>query len=69
MEGLAALARCGPGARIVIVSHDAVNRELLVAMDPGLGDPDQVPQDNGCFNTLIWRDQTWTVLNINEIPT
>jgi broad specificity phosphatase PhoE len=52
----------------VVVSHDAVNRQLLVAFDAGLGDPDTLPQDNGCFNTLKLRGDSWTVLSVNELP-
>jgi broad specificity phosphatase PhoE len=51
----------------VVVSHDAVNREVLTAFDPGLGDPDALPQDNGCFNTLELREGRWTVLTVNEV--
>jgi hypothetical protein len=53
---------------VVAVSHDAVNRQVLAALCPDLGDPDSIPQDNGCFNTLEWRDGIWTVLTVNEIP-
>ena len=48
----------------MVVSHDAVNRQLLVAFDAGLGDPDTLPQDNGCFNTLTLRGDSWTVLSV-----
>jgi probable phosphoglycerate mutase len=69
MRGLNAIAgRCREGAVVVAVSHDAVNRQVLAALCPDLGDPDSIPQDNGCFNTLEWRDGTWTVLTVNEIP-
>lgn len=68
MDGMTALAQQHPGATIMVVSHDAVNRELLVRIDPGLGQPDEVPQDNGCFNTLVWQDSTWTVRGVNELP-
>jgi hypothetical protein len=45
----------------VVVSHNAVNRQVLVAFDPGLGNPGTLPQDNGCFNTLDLRnDDSWT---------
>jgi hypothetical protein len=37
-------------------------------LDAALGDPDAVPQDNGCFNTLEWRGGSWTVLSVNELP-
>ena len=68
MSGLNAIAaRCRDGA-VVAVSHDAVNRQVLAALCPDLGDPDSIPQDNGCFNTLEWRDGKWTVLTVNEIP-
>ena len=68
LEGLTALAKRYPGATLVAVSHDAVNREVLAAQDPGLGDPDGIPQDNGCFNTLQWADGTFAVLSVNELP-
>jgi hypothetical protein len=45
----------------VVVSHGAVNRQVLVAFDPGIGNPGTLPQDNGCFNTLDLRnDDSWT---------
>jgi broad specificity phosphatase PhoE len=52
----------------VVVSHDAVNRQVLAAFDAGLGDPGAIPQDNGCFSMLEWRDGSWTVLSVNERP-
>jgi broad specificity phosphatase PhoE len=68
VRGLTELARRYRGRAIVVVSHDAVNRQVLAAFDPDLGDPDSIPQDNGCFNTLEWRDGDWTVRTINERP-
>ena len=65
---LTSLARRSPGAVIVVVSHDAVNRELLAALDPGLGEPDTIPQDNGCFNTLELHGDEWAVSEVNQIP-
>ena len=38
------------------------------AFDAGLGDPDALPQENGCFNTLELRDGRWAVLTVNELP-
>jgi hypothetical protein len=35
---------------------------------PGWGDPGTLPQDNGCFNTLELRGDSWTVLSVNELP-
>lgn len=68
VKGLTDLARRHQGGTVVVVSHDAVNREVLVAFDRELGDPDALPQDNGCFNTLEWRGGRWAVLSINECP-
>ena len=68
VRGLAGIARRHLGGTVVVVSHDAVNREVLAAFDVGLGDPDTIPQDNGCFNTLEWRGGHWMVLGVNELP-
>jgi broad specificity phosphatase PhoE len=68
VSGLTTIARRHLGSTVVAVSHDAVNREVLATFDPGLGDPDSIPQDNGCFNTLEWRDERWTVLAVNQLP-
>lgn len=66
--GLTALARRFPGATVVVVSHDAVNQEVLAALNPDLGDPDGIEQDNGCFNLLQWAAGRMTVLSVNEVP-
>jgi broad specificity phosphatase PhoE len=68
IAGLNDIARRNQGGTVVIVSHDAVNREVLVAFDPSLGDPDAVPQQNGCFNTLEMAEGHWVVLRVNELP-
>jgi broad specificity phosphatase PhoE len=68
VRGLTEIARHGRGGTVVAVSHDVVNRELLAAFDAGLGDPDEIPQDNGCFNTLELRGEEWVVLSVNQIP-
>jgi len=68
VSGLTEIARRAAGRTVVAVSHDAVNRQVVVAFDPGLGDPDTVPQENGCFNTLMLRDDGWAVLEVNELP-
>jgi broad specificity phosphatase PhoE len=68
VAGLTDIARRHRGATVVVVSHDAVNRQVLAAFRPELGEPDTLPQDNGCFNTLEWQDGTWVVLDVNEIP-
>ena len=68
VRGLTGIARRHLGGTVVVVSHDAVNREVLAAFDAGLGDPEEIPQDNGRFNTLQWRGGRWTVLGVNELP-
>jgi len=68
VQGLTGIARRHPGSTVVVVSHDAVNREVLAAFDAGLGDPDSIPQDNGCYNTLEWLGGHWAVLGVNELP-
>jgi broad specificity phosphatase PhoE len=66
--GLTDIARRSRGGTVVVVSHDAVNRQVLAAFDPGLGDPEALPQDNGCFNRLELRGGSWAVLSVNEVP-
>jgi broad specificity phosphatase PhoE len=68
VKGLTSMARRWLGGTVVVVSHDAVNRQVLAAFDAGLGDPDTIPQDNGCFNTLTWQSDRWAVLSVNELP-
>lgn len=68
ITGLTGIAQHHVGGTVVVVSHDAVNRQVLAALAPGLGKPDTVPQDNGCFNTLEWRHNSWAVLGVNELP-
>ena len=68
LAGLTTLAQRFPGASLVAVSHDAVNREVLAALDPDLGDPNGIPQDNGCFNILQWANGGVVVLSVNELP-
>ena len=68
VQGLTGIARRHPGGTVVVVSHDAVNREVLAALDAGLGDPDAIPQDNGCYDTLEWRGRRWAVLGVRGYP-
>jgi broad specificity phosphatase PhoE len=68
VSGLTDIAQRNRGGTVVVVSHDAVNREVLVAFDPGLGEPDALPQGNGCFNVLAWKGDRWAVLSFNNCP-
>jgi broad specificity phosphatase PhoE len=68
VRGLTDIGRRSRGGTAVVISHDAVNRQVLAAFDPGLGDPGTLPQDNGCFNVLELRGDSWTVLSVNELP-
>jgi broad specificity phosphatase PhoE len=56
------------GGSAIVVSHDVVIRFLLVDLDPGLGDPDRLPQETGCFNRLEVRNERWRVVSLNELP-
>jgi glucosyl-3-phosphoglycerate phosphatase len=68
VRGLMTLTERFPGATLVVVSHDAVNQEVLAALDPGLGDPAGIEQDNGCYNVLQWTAGGVVVLGVNEHP-
>jgi len=68
VRGLTDIGRRSHGGTAVVVSHDAVNRQVLVAFDPRLGDPGALPQYSGCFNTLELRSDGWAVLGVNELP-
>jgi broad specificity phosphatase PhoE len=67
-DALEAAARRAADGSLAIVAHDAVNRLLLVAADGGLGNPDELRQDTGCFNVLEYRNGGWTVLSVNSSP-
>lgn len=68
LDGLDDLVARETGGVALVVSHDAVLRVLLVTLDPELGEPDGIPQETGCFNTVDRIDGRWTVVGINETP-
>jgi broad specificity phosphatase PhoE len=68
MDALIDFSRRALGGIAVMVSHDAVNRLLLPALDPALEDVDPLPQDTGCFNVIEHRDGQWFVKSINNNP-
>ncbi|OFE17830.1 phosphoglycerate mutase [Humibacillus sp. DSM 29435] len=55
-------AESGP---IVLVSHDAINRPLLRAFDPSLG---EVGQRTACWNQLSQVDGSWRVDTYDQKP-
>jgi broad specificity phosphatase PhoE len=68
MDGLDDASRHMSRGTLLVVSHDAVNRLLLTALDARLGEAETVPQDTGCFNVLQRRGDEWAVLSINNTP-
>ncbi len=54
--------RTGP---LVLVSHDAINRALLAALDPRLAD---IGQRTGCWNQLSRIDDTWRIDCYDQKP-
>lgn len=57
------LAAEGP---VVLVSHDAVNRLVLAALDPGLGPWEQIHQRTACWNVLVATCGGWKVLAVDR---
>ncbi|MGH9105260.1 MAG: histidine phosphatase family protein [Acidimicrobiales bacterium] len=73
LAALADITEASIEAPTVVVSHDAVNRAALAALDPSLGPPDDIPQDTGCLNVIERHkaadgSATWRVLSVNELP-
>jgi broad specificity phosphatase PhoE len=50
-----------------IVSHDAINRPLLVALEASLAGH-VIPQETGCYNVLRSSGDTWNVVSVNNVP-
>jgi hypothetical protein len=48
--------------------HEALEEMYFWPAVPSLGDPDAVPQQNGCFNTLEMTEAQWFVIGVNELP-
>jgi broad specificity phosphatase PhoE len=57
------------GGTVVLVAHDAVNRALLGALDPSLGDPERLPQPTGCVNVLERSAGQWRVDVVGRVDT
>jgi broad specificity phosphatase PhoE len=72
LAALTDIAENADGAAAVVVSHDAVNRIALVALDQSLGRPDELPQETGCLNTIEYHIEKggslrWRVLSVNKV--
>ena len=50
------------------VSHDAVNRIVLGALERSLGLADRITQPTGCLNVLDWDDTSWSVVAVGLLP-
>lgn len=65
LEDLA--ARVGAGSAAA-VAHDAVNRLVLTALEPSLGEPDALAQEPGCCNVVDRGDDGWSVVAVGVVP-
>lgn len=68
MQALAEVALVQAQGTVVVVSHDAVNRAVLAAIDPSLGRSDRLVQPTGCFNLLRREAGAWAVLAVDVMP-
>jgi broad specificity phosphatase PhoE len=59
-------AKLGDGVGL-IVSHDAINRPLLVALEASLAGR-VIPQETGCYNVLRSTDGVWKIESVNNVP-
>lgn len=55
----------GEGRTVAIVTHDAVIRPLLMALDPDVG---SIRAPNGSWNELQRTDSGWRVVQIDRVP-
>jgi broad specificity phosphatase PhoE len=73
LESLRDVVSGAIGGNVVLVAHDAVNRLVLCALDPSLGEPDEIAQDTGCFNVIEFSKEgtlplSWSVTVVNQVP-
>lgn len=54
------------GISVVVVTHDAVIRPLIEAIDPARTD---LTVPTGSWNDLTWSDGEWTVIAVDQKPT
>jgi len=57
--------KAGP---VAVVAHDAVNRHVLAALVPALGDPEAIGQRTGCWSRLERAFDRWTAPIVDAVP-
>jgi len=67
-EAICEISERGAGGLAIAVSHDAVLRLLLSAVEPRLGDPGAIEQATGCLDALRRHKDRWELLIVNYVP-
>jgi broad specificity phosphatase PhoE len=68
-RAIAALVELAEGSQsgpLVVVSHDAVIRNLFAALAPDYTPSELVPQRTGCWNLLRYTDGAWTLIEVGS---
>lgn len=63
MPALNSLAEGGASGVIAMVSHDAVIRPILEAIQPGI----EAEVENGSWAEIAWDGESWKVLSIDNV--
>ena len=67
VRAIGRLARRAEGRAVVAVAHDAVNRAILAALCPGVGNG-PLPQPTGCWNQLVPAGEVWSAPVVGAVP-
>jgi broad specificity phosphatase PhoE len=59
--------RAASGA-VVVVAHDAVNRQVLASLVPSLGPAPGIAQRTGCWNELQCDGDRWFAPVVDAVP-
>lgn len=65
LPALDAVLDAHPDTAVAIVTHDAVIRPLLTALDPAVG---PLTADTGSWNELVREGGQWTILRVDQKP-
>lgn len=57
------------GRSVLLVSHEAVNQQLVAKISPALGARGSIEQDNGCVNTFRFDEAGLTIEILNQTAT